>query len=543
MPFTVEDLLAVPELHLALVAGADGRRRVIEAAHVSELLAPGEWLQGGELLMTTGLVLPVDRASCRAFVGDVVGGGAAALALGLGHGQPHRRPPATLVEAAEDAGLPLLTVPDQVPFIAVTKAVFAARAAEERRTLEHTADVQRRLTVAAASGAGLDAVLKVWLDATGRTAVVTDALGRQLAAAGADPGRLLDASRTILEEVSARGLRGSAVVDAADLTVGVQPIGARRLRGHLLLAASPPTPHKPTGSAKAADKPAGSARAGDRSAGSARAGERSAGSARAGERLIDAALLSLLTMELERRHLAREPHRRARTAAMGRLTSGGMSDEDAERLLTALDVSTGNLRGLAVQASPGEAEELAADLSLALPGGLVRFSGDIVEALVVDDVDVSAVLARFASGRPAGIGSPFGPGTAAITLRQARSLLAASARLGRPAEAAEHGVGRLLLTLGPPDLLAAFADAMLAPIDAADPRGEILATLRVWLDANGVWDTAAERLGVHRHTVRNRIDRVERLTGKAIASAATRHELWLALEAREALAHTAPRRR
>ncbi|RFS87317.1 PucR family transcriptional regulator [Actinomadura spongiicola] len=509
MPFTVEDLLAVRELHLSLVAGAGGRHRVIEAAHVSELLRPGEWLQGGELLMTMGLVLPVDRDSCRAFVRDVVDGGASALALGLGHGQPHRRPPATLVEAAEEAGLPLLTVPDQVPFIAVTKAVFAARATAERRALEHTADVQRRLTVAAASGSGLDGVLKVWLDATGRAAVVTDALGRRLAAVGADPERLLDASRTVLEEITERGLRGSAVVDAAGgLTVGVQPIGARRLRGHVLLASS-------SGS----------------------------GPAEARHRLIDAALVSLLTLELERRHLAREPHRRARTAAMGRLTAGGMSAEQAERLLATLDVSTGRLRGLAVRAAPGEAEDLAADLSLALPGGLVRFDGDVVEALVVDEVEVAGVLGRFASGRPAGIGSALGPGTAAVTLRQARSLLGASARLGRPAEATEHGVGRLLLTLGPPDVLAAFADATLAPIDAADPRGDILATLRVWLDANGVWDTAAERLGVHRHTVRNRIDRVEKLTGKAIASAAARHELWLALEARDALAHTAPYRR
>ncbi|QXJ24401.1 PucR family transcriptional regulator [Actinomadura graeca] len=502
MPFTVGDLLAVRDLHLSLVAGAAGRHRVIEAAHVSEMLRPGEWLQGGELLMTTGLVLPVDRSSCDGFVRDVVGGGAAALALGLGRGQPHRRPPAHLVEAAEEAGLPLLTVPDEVPFIAVTKAVFAARAAEERRALEHTADVQRRLTVAAASGGGLDVILKVWLDATRRPAVVTDALGRQLAAVGDAPGRLLDAARTIIEEITPRGLRGSAVVDAADLTVGVQPIGARRLRGHVLLAGPPG----------------------------------------GGHRLLDAALVSLLTMELERRHLAREPHRRARTAAMGRLVSGGISEERAGRLLAALEVSTENLRGLAVQAPPGEAEELAADLSLALPGGLVRFDGDIVEALAVDGVDVPAVLARFAPGRPAGIGSAFHPGTAAITLRQARSLLAASARLGRPAEATGHGIGRLLLTLGPPDLLAAFADAVLAPIDAADPDGEILATLRTWLDANGVWDVAAGRLGVHRHTVRNRIDRVERLTGRPIASAATRHELWLALETRDVLAHTPPAR-
>ena len=38
---------------------------------------------------------------------------------------------------------------------------------------------------------------------------------------------------------------------------------------------------------------------------------------------------------------------------------------------------------------------------------------------------------------------------------------------------------------------------------------------------------------MHRHTVRNRIDAVERLTGRRLESAQDRHELWLALRARE----------
>jgi PucR family transcriptional regulator, purine catabolism regulatory protein len=38
----------------------------------------------------------------------------------------------------------------------------------------------------------------------------------------------------------------------------------------------------------------------------------------------------------------------------------------------------------------------------------------------------------------------------------------------------------------------------------------------------------------HRHTMRNRIDAVERLTGRRMDSAQDRHELWLALRARDA---------
>ncbi|RKT55748.1 PucR family transcriptional regulator [Saccharothrix australiensis] len=497
MPLTVDALLGLRDLRLTLVAGEAGRDRVVEAAHVSELARPGEWLRGGELLMTAGLVLPTDPDSCRAFVRDVVGGGAAALAFGVGHGQPHRQPPAGLVTAAEEAGLPLLVVPDEVPFIAVTKAVFAALAAEDRRALEHTVEVQRRLTVAATAG-GLPEILAVWLDATGRAAVVTDLLGRELAAVGAAAPALVAAGRTVLDAVGAQGLLGSASLAVDGLTVAVQPIGARRLRGHLLLTRAP-QPRLGT---------------------------------------LDAALVSLLTLELERRLLADEPRRRAGAEAVARVVAG-LPEDQVGPVLAAAGLSAPRVRGLAVAARPGEAADLAADLALVLPGGLVRWSGDTVEALAAGEADATALLDRFAPGRAAGIGAPLRPGAAAVSLRQARALLATSARLGRPAEAGEHSTSRLLLSLGPPELLAAFADTALAPIDAADPGGQLLATLRTWLDANGAWDVTAHRLGVHRHTVRNRVDRIERLTGRDLATATARHELWLALEARGALAHAA----
>ena len=55
---TVAELVADPDLGLELVAGRTGAEREIEAAAVSELVNPGPWLQGGELLLTIGLLLP-----------------------------------------------------------------------------------------------------------------------------------------------------------------------------------------------------------------------------------------------------------------------------------------------------------------------------------------------------------------------------------------------------------------------------------------------------------------------------------------------------
>ena len=52
---TVREIAALPGLGLELVAGASGAGNVIRWVHVSELSDPTPWLEGGELLITTGL--------------------------------------------------------------------------------------------------------------------------------------------------------------------------------------------------------------------------------------------------------------------------------------------------------------------------------------------------------------------------------------------------------------------------------------------------------------------------------------------------------
>ncbi len=130
---TVTELLDDASLGLELVAGHRAADREIEAAAVSELSHPGPWLQGGELLLTIGLLLPDSIDGCRAYISELHDAGVRAVGLGLGAELPHQRAPDRLAAAADAHGMPLLTVPDGVPFIAVTKAVFAFRARAERQ--------------------------------------------------------------------------------------------------------------------------------------------------------------------------------------------------------------------------------------------------------------------------------------------------------------------------------------------------------------------------------------------------------------------------
>jgi len=125
------------------------------------------------------------------------------------------------------------------------------------------------------------------------------------------------------------------------------------------------------------------------------------------------------------------------------------------------------------------------------------------------------------------------PGAVAVSLRQARSALPASRIQGRHLRAEEIASSRMLLNAVGPDALHAFTDAVLGPLDATDRAAELLRGLTAFLEHNGQWAAAAAASHVHRHTMRNRIETVERLTGRRMDSAQDRHELWLALRARD----------
>ena len=491
---TVAELTADPNLGLELVAGRTGARREIEAAAVSELANPGPWLQGGELLLTIGLLLPGTVDGCRSYLAELHAAGVRAVGLGLGAELPHQGAPPRLVAAANEIGMPLLTVPDPVPFIAVTKAVFAHRARAERQELEWALQTQRALTAAAVTPGGLFGILAAHREATGRTGVVMDLLGRVLAESDPESEQLVAQLAGRLEAVREQGLAAAAVDISEGRRRELHALGARRLRAWLLIdgPAGLPAAHQVTGD-----------------------------------------LVSLLTLELERQHGLNTAQRRGRAQVLARLARATVDDVMAARWLASVGLPDADLRAAAV-AAPDDADELAADLLVTLPDALVRVVGEVIELATPLATDLPAVLATLAGRRAAGIGIGVRPGALVVSLRQAHSALPASRVQGRHLHAEEIASSRLLLTAVDAPSLQSYADAVLGPLDAADRTAELMRALTAFLEHNGHWAPAATALRVHRHTMRNRIDTIERLTGRRLDSAQDRHELWLALRARDA---------
>lgn len=136
-------------------------------------------------------------------------------------------------------------------------------------------------------------------------------------------------------------------------------------------------------------------------------------------------------------------------------------------------------------------------------------------------------------GLVVGLSAPAGPIAASAAYKQAEQALSVARRRGRVLVEHEQMAAGSVLPLLADDAVRAFADGMLRPLYEHDAtgRGDLVASLRAWLSRHGQWDAAAADLGVHRHTLRYRMRRVEEILGRSLDDPDARMELWLALKA------------
>ncbi|MET9231161.1 PucR family transcriptional regulator [Lentzea sp. NPDC003310] len=226
MPITLHDLART--LRLPVLAGDVSKP--VGWVHGTELADPTPFLEGGELLLTTGLA-SVGRDYVRRLVS------AGVVGLGFGTGLSHDVVPAAVVEAAGKCGLGLVEVPREVPFIAISKAVSKALAADEYAALTRLSEAQRALSRAAVRDgvAGVVRRLGQWIDGW---VVLLDAAGRPVHAH--HPRRVPDLTAELTRLTAAGGL-ASAAFELDGAHVFLQVLGSRD-RGVLAVGAARPDP-------------------------------------------------------------------------------------------------------------------------------------------------------------------------------------------------------------------------------------------------------------------------------------------------------------
>ncbi|RCG32445.1 PucR family transcriptional regulator [Sphaerisporangium album] len=485
---------AMPPLRLRVRAAQDALDRPVRWVAVSELEDPTPFLEGDELLLTTGMRLgPHDAES---YISRLVVRGVAGLGFGVGLG--HEEVPPAFVEAAAGAGLPLVEVPRETPFIAIGKAVSEMLAAERYEELSDAFAAQGRLTRAALRAGGTDAVVERLAREIHGWAVLLDDAGDVMCAAGEGAAAGAEAARGEVRRLLAPGAPSSLAVSGPSEHVIVQPLGDRpRVRGFFAVGAE--RPFSPVGYT-----------------------------------VVNTAG-SLLTLALEQERVRLAATRRVRAAALRLLltgdrrsaeevleAAGGPEPHRAGRPGPGTGLPDGRLVVLACEPRDAEA------LQDALPAFAAPWGDDLVVALAAQD-DAEPVIALASQHGRVGASGPVAAPDVAAGLDQARRALASAAPVMRFPDLAGQG----LLSLVDPGMLAGYASSLLAPLREYGSRADLVESLRAYLACNGHWDAAAQRLGVHRHTLRYRMRRVRELLGRDLDEPAVRAELWIALSAPE----------
>lgn len=454
----------------------------------SELEDPTPFLEGGELLLTTGLSTRGWRSEWDGYVERLASAGVSSLALGVG--LTHRRAPATLVRACEQHGLNLLEVPRETAFVAVSRA--AVRLIEQRDESEASLalETQRQLTAAAVREDPRHAVV-------GRLAQVLDGAAFLLAADGrlevrpTGPRKQLadvEAAGVEINRIRSQGLRAASTVSDDLQTRLVVPVGLRGRPGYYLAVAVP---------------------------GRVSNVRRSA--------IATAVALLGLTVEQER------DRRESRRHLLGK-TYELLSRGDVEAATVVGEASGAPTLPGRVQIAHATGPEDALHDALAEleRGPLLATIDDGILRLVCAPTQASRVADDLAGrGFAVGLGQPVRLPDVARAHATA-SLAHARATTGSGVVAWERVVREGAVGLLAPDVAESFSASFLGGLDE-----EQAATLGSFLTHHGSRLKVAEELGLHRNTVRNRLAQIEHTIGRSLDDPDTRAAAWLAVQARE----------
>ncbi|KOV70087.1 PucR family transcriptional regulator [Streptomyces sp. MMG1121] len=528
---TVQRALELPGLRSGLpeiLAGADRLGRTVRWVHAGEVPNIASLLKGGELLLTTGYGLGTRPAEQRAFVRTLAERGIAALVVELG--PRFSRLPAALVDTARTAGLPLVQLHREVPFVTVTEEVHTEIVNGHYALLQRAEEVHRRCTEALLGGGGVPQVLGILADFGGNPVFLETADGRLLYAAGAgpegaDPLQVWEGLRGPHKEAPPPA--GSVLVDVPGGGPGTA--GSVRARLVLLPVRSPLAPvHRI-------------------------AAERAAG------------ILAVVLMQARQEE---ELAARGRGDFLTDLAEGRISAQDAPAQARVLGFKPGESPLLPVVMRIGDSlshgggwavlaravsEELAA-VGVPVLLGVRPVEGRVLVLLGLRaESERAAVADRVAAALRAGVeragmrrpGSP----PPVVVVGVAGGWAAASAGLRHAAETATAAQGLtdrpwydarrldidlLLWRLRDHPDLAAFVDRAIGPLREHDRRSKppLLPTLETYLAHAGRKAETARELHLNRQTLYNRLARIGELLGTDLDDPQTVLALSLALRAR-----------
>ncbi|MFF2196736.1 PucR family transcriptional regulator [Streptomyces sp. NPDC058157] len=548
----LRELLDADGLGLVLLVGENGGDgvpdRAVRAVPTLDLADPGRFLRGGELVLSE-LAWWHGDGDAEPFVSVLARAGVTALGAGQA---AHGFVPDDLVRACRRHGLPLVAVPARTSFKAVTEHVL--RRLPGRDVADLAALVERHRLLLTGRTSAPDSVLELVRQSLGIEIRVLSVTGRQIA--GARPALHAKTAAALGARYLAARRSGQAAphrVTSGNRTRTLIPVpepaapsapGTASEFGDWMLVVDTDA------SARAAPETELLDRIAELVADARSAHERAKSALHdLARRLLDLMYGPVPAEEIPVRLSAtaqalvsRVSHwprcqfvvaggrwrdgRPVPAAALRVLLEEALLRADGPMPVTPQDIAAtvdGDRAvllvlapGPAAGAAPGPALDTAA-LQRGLTAALTRWLGPAERVCV-------------------GVSSPVeAAGGARRALEEARTALRAGLDSGPgvavrgPDDLTSHVLS--LLPLIPAETLQAFAARLIGPLRDHDSRHrtELLETLRAFLNCDASWTRCAAELRLHVNSLRQRVARIEQLTGRDLADLETRLDFLAAL--------------
>lgn len=500
MAIAVAELLAEPQLGLTLLAGSEGLSNRIIWAHTSDLPRLWEWVTGGELMMTNGLSIPEDAAGQVGLAEALFKAGASALAIGEKMHAPELLK--EFFDACDRLPLPVINVPYPLPFIAIARSVAESSLLEESRRLRQTARIYDLLRTAGTSEdhwqsllQGLATELHSDLFVVDRRCLHAWYLGGQVLPEWLDEEL---APLTSQRPVVSKKFQWHHLRDRHVLMTDI-PTHANALL--IVLPNAEPHPDAVV--------------------------------------LLHAA--TVLGLELSRTALSLENQRRLGAEFLLQAIDGRLGIAEVESRLADCDVPSREF--LLVSMSADDGERLA-NVHVELwrhgyPAACFSRFNTLhlaVSADITDDMLIHSV------GSNVGIGISTPSTAAGIQRALQESLWALGTATGTGERLVRYADGPSWMGLTSFEEGNALVQRFLGPIFEYEQgeHGDLIVTLKTFLDTQRSWQKTAAALFAHRQTIIYRMRKISELTGLDMTETSTLAQLWFALQVHEAMQTQAP---
>jgi purine catabolism regulator len=536
---TVAEVLALPAVldgAPVVRAGAGLLDRPVRWTHAAEVADVARLLHGGELLLTTGVLLPDDPTGLASYVRGLAEAGVTGVLVETG--RRFDRLPDPMVDAAEVVGLVLVELTREARFASITEQVHARIVDAQLAELRLSDEVHAAFTELTVEGAAPTEIVRRVASMAGRPVVLENLAHQVLAVdvAGDDLARVLDGW-----EDRSRAVRVTARTEY-DATSGwlVTTVGARGQDwGRLVLVTDvAPGPRE----------------------------------AMLLERGAATVALSRL-VERDRESLERQSHRTLLTGVIAGSVSLPELSARAQALGVPLEARA--LVSVLVRLEPGPtgpalavqerlrdfAETVSAAVrdtrAVALVGGVDDATvGVLLSIPPREDVDralerLSAALAKRAATGRSVVGADewvMAVGSIVSSVRDVRRAFLEAAQVADAAPSTDDGPARpyyrlpdvrlrgLLHLLRDDDRLQTFVERELGPLLAHDAQhgSDLLGVLRIYLAAGRNKSAAADVAHMSRPSFYERLHRIERVLAvdlDSVESCLSLHVALLALDA------------